>query len=112
MIRVSVLYANGEGAHFDHSYYRDKHVPLVAARLGASLKSYSIDKGLAGDRPGSSAPYVAMVHLIYESIEDFQASFAPHAAELLADVPNYTNLAPIMQISEIVTSTTLEPAKR
>jgi uncharacterized protein (TIGR02118 family) len=106
MIRVSVLYANGEGAHFDHSYYRDKHVPLVAARLGASLKSYSIDKGLAGDRAGSSAPYVAMVHLIYESIEDFQASFAPHAAELLADVPNYTNLDPIMQISEIVTSTT------
>jgi uncharacterized protein (TIGR02118 family) len=110
MIRVSVLYTNREGARFDHGYYRDKHIPLVAARLGAALKSYSIDKGLAGDRPGSSAPYVAMAHLICESIEAFQASFATHAAEFMADVPNYTNLVPTMQISEVVASTTPQRA--
>jgi uncharacterized protein (TIGR02118 family) len=108
MIKVSVLYANGQGARFDHDYYRDRHVPLVAARLGAALKSYSIDKGLAGVSPGSSAPYVAMIHMFCESTEAFQSSFAPHAAELLADVANYTNLAPIMQISEVVGSTTEE----
>ena len=45
MIKVSVLYPNGQGARFDHEYYRDRHVPLVAARLATALKSYSIDKG-------------------------------------------------------------------
>ena len=108
MIKVSVLYANGQGARFDHEYYRDRHVPLVAARLGTALKSYSVDKGLAGVSPGSSAPYVAMIHMVCESTEAFQSSFASHAAELLADVANYTNLAPIMQISEVVGSTAEE----
>jgi hypothetical protein len=31
----------------------------------------------------------------------FQKSFGPHATEILADVPNYTNTKPILQISEV-----------
>jgi uncharacterized protein (TIGR02118 family) len=49
-----------------------------------------------------------MIHMFYESTETFLSSFAPHAAELLADAPNYTNLYPIMQISEVVGSTAEE----
>jgi hypothetical protein len=29
MIKVSVTYPNKPGARFDHTYYRDKHMPLV-----------------------------------------------------------------------------------
>jgi uncharacterized protein (TIGR02118 family) len=53
-----------------------------------------------------------MIHMFYESTEAFQSSFAPHAAELLADVANYTNLAPIMQISEVIGSTAEESVWR
>ena len=35
MIKVSVMYPNQPGGRFDHDYYRDKHMPLVAARMGA-----------------------------------------------------------------------------
>ena len=50
MIKVSVMYPNKPGARFDHNYYRDKHMPLVKARLGEACKSYTVDKGLAGGR--------------------------------------------------------------
>ena len=37
MIKVSVMYPNKPGARFDHDYYRDKHMPLVKARLDLAL---------------------------------------------------------------------------
>jgi uncharacterized protein (TIGR02118 family) len=29
MNKVSIMYPNTTGAHFDHAYYRDKHMPLI-----------------------------------------------------------------------------------
>ena len=54
MIKVSVMYPNKPGARFDHAYYRDKHMPLVKARMGDACKYYTIDKGLAGGAPAPS----------------------------------------------------------
>jgi uncharacterized protein (TIGR02118 family) len=102
MIKVSVMYPNTPGARFDHTYYRDKHMPLVKAKMGDRCKSYTVDKGLAGVAPGSPATYVGMCHIFCESIDDFQAGFGPHAAEIMADVSNYTDLTPVLQISEVV----------
>src|SRR4051812_32207756 len=62
MIKVSVMYPNSPGARFDHEYYRDKHMPLLKARMGSSCKYYTVDKGLAGGTPGVPATYVAMCH--------------------------------------------------
>ena len=100
LIKVSVMYPNTPGARFDHAYYRDKHMPLLKARMGAACKSYTIDKGLAGGAPGTPATYVGMCHIA--DIESFQAGFGPHAKEIMADIANYTDLAPVMQISEVV----------
>jgi uncharacterized protein (TIGR02118 family) len=102
MIKVSVMYANTPGARFDHAYYRDKHMPLVAARFGKHLLYYSVDKGLAGGTPDAPATYVGMCHLFCDSVEAFQAGMGPHAAEIMGDIPNYTNLSPVIQISEVV----------
>jgi uncharacterized protein (TIGR02118 family) len=102
MIKVSVMYPNAPGARFDHAYYRDTHMPLVKARMGANCKRYTVDKGLGGGAPGSAATYVAMCHIFCESVEAFQAGFGPNAQEILADIPKYTDLAPLIQISEVV----------
>jgi len=102
MIKVSVMYANTPGARFDHAYYRDRHMPLVQARMGAACKRYTIDKGVAGAAPGTAATYVAMCHLYCDSVASFQAGFGPHAAEIMADIPNYTDVTPVVQISEVV----------
>ena len=102
MIKVSVMYPNTPGARFDHVYYRDKHMPLVQARMGASCKYYTVDKGLAGGTPGSAPTYVGMCHIFCDSVESFQGGFGPHAQEIMADIANYTDLAPVIQISEVV----------
>jgi len=102
VIKVSVMYPDAPGARFNHDYYRDQHMPLVKARMGEHCRSYTVDKGLAGGAPGQPATYVAMCHLYCDSVESFQAGFGPHAQEIMADIPNYTNLAPVVQISEVV----------
>ncbi len=67
MIRLSVLYPAGEGATFDHDYYRESHVPLCVRTWG--LAGAEIDRGLDG-------PYVAAVHLQFESLEAMQQAMA------------------------------------
>lgn len=101
MIKVSVLYPNNPGARFDHDYYRNKHMPLVKQRMGNACLFYTVDKGLGGAAPGTPATYIGMCHIHCESVEAFQAAFGPHAAELLGDIPNYTDQSPIIQISEV-----------
>jgi len=44
------------------------------------------------------------VHIEFPTKDDFQRGFDKHGEELSADVPNYTNIAPEIQISEIVKS--------
>jgi uncharacterized protein (TIGR02118 family) len=102
MIKVSVMYPNTPGSRFDHAYYRDKHMPLLKARMGAACKSYTVDKGMAGGTPGSAPTYVGMCHIFCDSVESFQAGFGPHAKEIMADIANYTDLQPVIQISEVV----------
>ncbi|VTU25822.1 EthD protein [Variovorax sp. PBS-H4] len=102
MIKVSVMYPNTAGARFDHEYYRDKHMPMLKEKMGDACKSYTIDKGLAGGAPGAPAPYIGMCHIYCDSVESFQAGFGPHAKAIMADVANYTDLKPVMQISEVV----------
>lgn len=102
MTKVSVIYPAGEGKTFDWEYYTNKHIPMVKSLLGNSLKSSSIDKGIAGRAPGSPAPYVAMFHMYFESITVYQNSLGPHAEKIRNDIPNYTNIQPIIQISEVL----------
>jgi uncharacterized protein (TIGR02118 family) len=102
MIRVSVMYPHGEGKRFDHGYFAQKHMPLVRERLGSlGLIRYEIDKGVAGGTPGSAAPFVSIAQLYFDSVPDFQQAMQKHGKELLDDIPNYTNIQPQIQISEI-----------
>ena len=96
------MYSRREGARFDHDYYRDSHLPMLQDKLGASLVRYTIDRGVAGAAPGSPPSFVAMCHLYFESVHTFQQSFAPHARAIMGDVPNYTDLEPVMQVSDVV----------
>lgn len=102
VIKVSVMYPHKPGARFDHDYYRDRHMPLLQARMGKACLFYTVDKGLAGGAPGQPPAYVAMCHVYAESVEAFQAGFGPHAKEILADIANYTDLQPVLQFSEVV----------
>ena len=102
LIKVSVMYSSKPGVRFDHDYYRAKHLPLIKSRMGAALKYYTIDKGLA-DRDGRPpGAYVAMCHLLCDSVAEYKSSFGPHAQEIDGDIRNFTDVTPIVQISEVV----------
>ena len=101
MIKVSVLYPNGADKTFDITYYLDRHMPLVQRLLGSALKGMSVEHGISGEKPGSAAPYIATGHLLFHSLETYQESFAPHAQEIIADIPKYTNSEPLIQIGEV-----------
>ena len=94
MIRFSVFYPSGDDTTFDHDYYRDKHVPLAVRTWG--LDGAEIDKGVDG-------PYVAAVHFTFDSLEAMGAAMGVEGTgDVMADVANYTDIAPVMQTSEIV----------
>ena len=101
MIKVSVLYPAGDGTKFDIDYYCKSHMPMVGQKLGAACKSMAVEQGLAGGAPGAPPTYAAMGHLYFDSVEAFQAAFGPHAETILADIPNYTNIQPVIQVSEV-----------
>ena len=101
MIKVSVLYAGGAGSTFDMDYYLNRHIPMVLSKLGTACKSAAVEQGLAGATPGSPPAFSAMGHLYFDSVEAFQAAFGPHAGEIMGDIPNYTNVQPTIQVSEV-----------
>ena len=102
MIKVTILYPNGDGKKFDMDYYSSKHMPLVASLLGDSLKLFGIDKGIGGRTPGEPIPYLAIGYLYFDKLSAFQNSFRPHAEKIVSDIPNYTNIQPVVQISEVL----------
>ena len=41
------------------------------------------------------------MHGTFESVDAFETAFAPHAAEIQGDIPKYTNIQPVIQISQV-----------
>ena len=101
MIKLTVLYPNAPDATFDMNYYVTHHLPLVRDRCAPVCRSIAAEGGIASAEPGVPAPYIAIGHLVFDSVEAFQRAFAPHAPEILGDIPRFTNTKPTIQISNI-----------
>jgi uncharacterized protein (TIGR02118 family) len=101
MIKVSVFYPDREGSKFDMDYYCRSHIPMVRQKLGAACKNAAVEQGIGGATPGSRPGFIAMGHLYFDSVEAFQTAFGPHAQAIMADIPNYTDIQPTIQISDV-----------
>ena len=101
MIKVSVLYPYTANARFDMDYYLNHHVPMVREKLGSACQGAIIEQGVSGGAPGSPPPYLVIGHLMFDSVASFQSAFGPHASAIMADIPNYTPIQPVLQISEV-----------
>lgn len=106
MTRISILYPNTPGARFDFDYYLGAHMPLSITRLSAhpGYRGVSVERGLVSAAPDEPVPYIAMCHYNFSSAEDFMAAFQPHAQLLQGDMANYTDIAPVIQINEVLIS--------
>ena len=106
MTKISILYPNQKGSRFDMDYYLNTHMPMSIERLGSAkgFQGVSVERGISAGVPGSAPAYIAMCHFLFNSVEDFMAAFTPHAALLQGDMPNYTDVEPIIQVNEVAIS--------
>ncbi len=101
MIRITVLYPNTPGSRFDLDYYVTKHCPMVLGLLGAACKGFGVDQGVAGVMPPGAPAFRVTAWFLFDSAETFQQAFGPAAGRITADIPNYTDLQPIIQMGEV-----------
>ena len=102
LIKVSILYPFAEGKTFDIAYYETKHMPMVAGYLGSNLVKYTIEKGLASGIPNTPLPFMAIGIFYVKSLSDYQAAIGPNIDAIRSDFVNYTNISPVVFISEVV----------
>jgi len=103
MIRVIVSYPNKPGARFDEDYYLNKHCPMVSRKLTPhGMTGFAVDRGIGGLMPGTPAEYMMQAHILFSSVEGLQAGMAAEGASILADIPNYTDLQPQIQVNQVV----------
>jgi uncharacterized protein (TIGR02118 family) len=97
---VSVMYP--ATARFDLDYYTQRHMRLVRERWGdMGLREARLLRGTSGP-DGSAAQFTLIALLSFASAQDFQAALAKHGAELLADIKNFTDVQPVLQLNEPV----------
>lgn len=102
MVRVIILYPNTPGGRFDHDYYAQKHIHLVAERLRPmGLLGIEAGRVVSTFDDKGTPPYVAMAHLVFETEDAFRTAFAAHLDEMAADVHNYTDISPEIIVTEM-----------
>lgn len=102
LIKVSVIYPFAEGKTFNMEYYEAKHMPMVAGFLGSNLVKYTIEKGVGSGIPNQPLPYMAIGTFYVKSLSDYQTAISPNRDAIRADFPNYTDIAPVILVSEVV----------
>ncbi|GAB3383519.1 EthD family reductase [Spongiibacter taiwanensis] len=95
-IAVQVMYPQSE--KFDWEYYIPVHMGMVQEKM-KPLKWF-VMKGAEGIIPPT---YQAIAFMVFENQANWEAIFAQTSAELLADIPMYTDAQPTIQVSEILT---------
>lgn len=101
MFKVAILYPNGDDKTFDMDYYEQKHMPMVAGFLGDNLKFYEIDKGIAGRTPNDKVPFLAIGYFYIKDVAAYNKAIGQNRDVIVNDFKNYTNIQPVVQISEI-----------
>jgi len=100
VITLTAMYPNTEGSTFDFDYYLSTHSPLVAGFIGDALVRATVSKGV--DFAGEETPYMCVATLEIDSMESLGAAFAAHGADIMGDIPNFTNVQPTMHVADVL----------
>lgn len=101
MIRVSALYPNAEGSRFDARYYVERHEPFAKDMLEPfGLEEIRTAIGLFA-LDGAPPAFWAISEMVFATRAEFEAAMSQCGERLFADIPNYTDVAPVLQISRL-----------
>ena len=102
MVRLTALYPNTPGAKFDFDYYASVHMALVKDRLTAfGLNNTEIIKGIS-TLSDERAPYVCIGTLDFDDADGLKRGMGQHGEELVADIANFTDIEPTIQINDVL----------
>ena len=101
LFKVSIMYPGGKDKTFDMDYYEKSHMPMMAKLLGKNLEFYEIDKGISGRTPNDEPPFVAVGYFYCHDVAEYGQSVAKNIDTILNDIKKYTNIQPVILISEI-----------
>jgi uncharacterized protein (TIGR02118 family) len=102
MIRATVLYPSS-ATRFDYDYYVNRHTPMVLDLWKPhGLVNVEISKGISGLMPSTKPPYVTITNLTFTSLEALQSALAAAGAQVMADIANFTDVQPDVQLNEIL----------
>ena len=101
MAVVSVMYPATPGSRFDMEYYLNRHMRMVAeAWSSAGMRSYQVLQGLpAAD--GAEPVFQVVANLDFESAAAFESAVTQSGAPIMADIPNFTDVQPTIQVSDV-----------
>jgi uncharacterized protein (TIGR02118 family) len=94
MMCITILYPKSDDATFDMDYYTSTHMPMLAKALGDACKGW-------GAATVTSDKHIAMGWAMFDSMDAFNSAMAEHGAEIMGDVPNYTNQQPELIVGEV-----------
>jgi uncharacterized protein (TIGR02118 family) len=95
------------GASFNFDYFLNPHIPW--ARQLVPDSGTEIRRGTSA-ATGGPVPYRCLCRFWFNAEEDYRAAMAKHGAELMADITNFTNVKPIVQVDEVLLDTEVEAA--
>ena len=99
---ITVLYPAKDNDAFDFEFYLRRHVALIQDILGKSLHRIEVRKG-ATAQDGSSAPtYTSVISIWIADWPAYEKAMAARASELIAEVPLFTKVMPLIQIDEVI----------
>ncbi len=103
MVSLSVLYPASSGSTFDWDYYLGPHTALAKRLLEPrGLLRIEISRGVGGFPLGAVAPYYAIAHLYFATMQKLQTAIGETAAELITDQKKYYNGGSIVQVNEVI----------
>jgi uncharacterized protein (TIGR02118 family) len=105
MIEITILYPCAPGRRFDHAYYETVHIPMALKLLGPAVKGVAVTRGVAAGPPWPDPTYSTICRFICESVESYERAVLPHLGRLQADLSNYSDCEPVIQICEISVQT-------
>lgn len=101
MIELSVMYPEQKDKRFNLQYYMNDHLRLVQKTWAGLIQDAYVTRGVTGAANGAPPLYRVTAHIRFASMEDLGKALAQGAA-LFADIPNFTDIEPVVQASEVI----------
>jgi uncharacterized protein (TIGR02118 family) len=96
MVRLAIVYPNGEGKRFDLKYDIERHMAGAHQMLGP----YGLVR-VEVDRPLDPGPIACVGYFYFETLDGLHRAMEARGGELVADVPNYTDITPQLYAGEV-----------